>query len=151
MKSLSVKAPSNKKLFSLKHQEILPSQANDSKNIFHSWRGKASALNYFLSAKLVKCCSNSVWEKSFLTVNVGSLCTGFFPSLHLYSLIVLYWYYSCLESLLALWMLSFRHKTIYSFFMITNTGWSPLMPHFHPSLVFIFLLQNVIRLLVRKK
>lgn len=65
MKSLRVKAPSYNKLFTSKHQEIVLSQANDSKNIFHPLRGKASALNYFLSAKLVKCCANNVWEKLF--------------------------------------------------------------------------------------
>jgi len=60
MKSLRVKAPSYNKLFTLKHREIVPSQANDSKNIFHPMRGKAPAPNYFLSAKLVKCGTNSV-------------------------------------------------------------------------------------------
>lgn len=60
MKSLRVKAPSYNKLFTSKHQKIVLSQANDSKNIFHPLRGKASALNYFLSAKLVKCCANNV-------------------------------------------------------------------------------------------
>lgn len=63
MKSLRVKAPGYNKLFTLKHQEIVPSQANDSKNIFHPLRGKASALNYFVSAKLVKCCTDGVRGK----------------------------------------------------------------------------------------
>lgn len=64
MKSLRVKAPSYNKLFTLKQQEIAPSQANDSKNIFHPLRGKTSALDCFLSAKLVKCCTKSVFWKN---------------------------------------------------------------------------------------
>lgn len=63
MKSLRVKAPGYNKLFTLKHQEIVPSQANDGKNILHPLRGKASALNYSVSAKLVKCCTDGDREK----------------------------------------------------------------------------------------
>lgn len=114
MKSLRVKAPGYNKLFTLKHQEIVPSQANDSKNIFHPLRGKASALSYFVSAKLVKCCTDSVREKNSWTVNGCSLHTAFYPSLNLYSQRALCLHKSCLESLLALWMLSLGHKTIYS-------------------------------------
>lgn len=70
MKSLRVKAPGYNKLFTLKHQEIVPSQANDSKNIFHPLRGKASAPNYFVSANLVKCCTDDVREKKILELRM---------------------------------------------------------------------------------
>lgn len=142
-KSLRVKAPGYNKLFTLKHQEIVPSQANDSRNIFHLLRGKASALNYFVSTKLAKYCTDGVREKNAWTVKGCSLCTAFCPSLNLYSQRVLRLYNSCLELLLALWMLSLGHKTIYSFFMTMNTGWSPFILHFYPSLVIIFLLEKV--------